>query len=227
MPDGANPDSPFAKQKVREAAEYAIDRQAIVEGLGYGFWSAANQFDEPGGVAYDPNFKGREYNPDKAKSLLAEAGYPNGFQTKIIARSDESQDVLVAMQTYLAAVGIKAKIEIVDRGKYAEVNLKGWQNGLLVGGSYGGQLDNFDRNFNIKSTRNHSMYRPANWQEMIDDAISTVNNQARDEKRKALVKTQYRRCNGHSPLDPIRDCRNAEQRPGYRLYAIPSLLLSS
>lgn len=191
VPDGANPDSPFANQKVREAAEYALDRQAIAEGLGYGFWTAVSQFEEPGGAAFDPNFKGREHDPAKAKALLKEAGYPNGFQTRIIARSDESRDALVAMQGQLAEVGIKAKVEVVDRGKYAEMNLKGWQNGLLWGSAFGSHLDNLDRTWNVKSTRNHSMYRPAGWQEMLDDAISTVNDQERLEKRKAILKVQY------------------------------------
>ncbi|MFC1820554.1 ABC transporter substrate-binding protein [Thermodesulfobacteriota bacterium] len=188
VPDAANPNSPFADKRVREAVEYAIDRKAIADGLGHGFWTAVNQPDAPGGFAWDPNFKGREYNPAKAKKLLAEAGHPKGFQTRIIALTNVSQDALVSVSTFLAEVGIKAKIEIVDRGKYAEVNRKGWENGLLWGGSFGARLDNLDRSHSVGSTRNKSMYRPKGWQDMLDAAISEVDYDKRVEKIKGLAK---------------------------------------
>ncbi|MBN1847105.1 MAG: ABC transporter substrate-binding protein [Deltaproteobacteria bacterium] len=190
-PDGMNADSPFADKRVREAIEYAIDRQAIAEALGYGFWEAANQPAIKGQVCYDPNFKGREYNPATAKKLLSEAGYPKGFETRIIAMHNFSQDALVAMQSYLAEVGIKARLEVIDRGKEAEYNLKGWQNGLLVGGYYSDRLDSLDRNFNIKSTRNHSMYRPEGWQAKLDATIAEVDNAKRVQKTKELLKIIY------------------------------------
>ena len=84
LPDSANPDSPFAKQKVREAVEYAIDKAAIAKALGYGFWTADYQATIPTGMAYNSDITGRLYDPQKAKQLLAEAGYPNGFDTTII-----------------------------------------------------------------------------------------------------------------------------------------------
>ena len=52
--------------------------------LGNGFWQAANQTSEPTSPGYIPNFEGRQYNVSKAKELLAQAGYPNGFEISII-----------------------------------------------------------------------------------------------------------------------------------------------
>ena len=55
IPDTANADSPWANQKVREAAEYAIDREAIAK-LGNGYWKAAYQIPGPDTTTYNPNF---------------------------------------------------------------------------------------------------------------------------------------------------------------------------
>ena len=132
IPDSVNPDSPFADQKVREAIEYAIDREAIAKAKSYGLWKASYQLSLPGTIAYNPNFQGRRFNPDKAKQLLAEAGYPNGFKTKIIPMPfGIERDIMVSIQAFLAKVGIQVDLELVNYGKFSEYREKGWQNALL------------------------------------------------------------------------------------------------
>ena len=81
--DSKNPDSPFADVRVRQALEYAIDKQAICDTIGFGFWTPAYQAAAQGSWAYNPDVVGYPYNPTKAKQLLAEAGYPNGFKTTL------------------------------------------------------------------------------------------------------------------------------------------------
>ena len=73
--DSANPKSPFANLKVRQAAQYAIDGAAIVKGIFYGEAEPANQFAYKGHWGYNPSVVGYPYNPTKAKQLLAEAGF--------------------------------------------------------------------------------------------------------------------------------------------------------
>ena len=81
IPDTANSDSPWSNQKVREAVEYAIDRETIAKALGYGYWQAPYQIPPRD---FQPmiliSTLGRKYNLDKAKQLLTEAGYPTGFR---------------------------------------------------------------------------------------------------------------------------------------------------
>ena len=85
MPDSAHADSPWSKLEVREAAEYAVDRATIAEKFGYGYLKAPNQIPPRDTTAYDANYAlARNYDPAKAKQLLAQAGYPNGFKTKLI-----------------------------------------------------------------------------------------------------------------------------------------------
>ncbi|HEX3350771.1 MAG TPA: ABC transporter substrate-binding protein [Acetobacteraceae bacterium] len=102
-------DNPLTKQKVRQAISYAIDRESIAKNLMQGDSRVPpapcfpTQFGCDGSVAtlYP-------YDPAKAKSLLSEAGYPNGFDTEIV--SFLLPQFEGAVQGYLKAVGINAKI---------------------------------------------------------------------------------------------------------------------
>ena len=102
-------DNPLTKQKVRQAIAYAIDRESIAKNLMQGGSRVPDatcyptQFgcDATAAVHYD-------YNPAKAKQLLAEAGYPNGFDTEIVSYLLPQFEG--AVQGYLKAVGINAKV---------------------------------------------------------------------------------------------------------------------
>jgi len=132
MPDAKNPDSPFANKKVREAVEYALDREAMAKALTLGLGEATYQMAPSTVAVYDPKYQGRQYNPEKAKQLLAEAGYPDGFQTTISAiQMGEAVDYATAAQGYLTEVGIEAKVEVADIGRFMTMSSEGW-NGLLI-----------------------------------------------------------------------------------------------
>ncbi len=149
VPDSKNADSPFANLKVRQAIDYAIDRDAIVKTRGFGFKSPVQQMAFPNSTAYIKNLEQRTYNPEKAKELLKEAGYPDGFETTISASSAviSDKDELVAVQGYLAKVGITAKVNYVDQGSYSALRSSGWKNGLLMTNT------GIDANLNTTITR--------------------------------------------------------------------------
>lgn len=101
----------FASEKVRQAIQYAIDRTSLVNALHKGDVSAWNALpkESPGyNEALNTEFA---YSPEKAKSLLAEAGYPNGFSFTIVASATTQTD-LQAVQKDLAAVGITMNIKM-------------------------------------------------------------------------------------------------------------------
>ena len=119
VPDSAHEDSPWSKLEVREAAEYAVDRATIAEKFGYGYLEAPNQIPPRDTTAYDANYAlGRNYDPAKAKELLAQAGYPDGFKTTLIVWPAGNRDIALAEQQYLAAVGIQAEVQFADAGKW-------------------------------------------------------------------------------------------------------------
>ena len=135
--DSAHPDSPFANIKVRQAISYALDNAAIAKAVGFGLYEAANQISAPSSPFYDPSVIGYPYNPTKAKQLLSDAGYPNGFDTTITFNSTDADQVAMfaLIQGYLSDVGIKVKLDAADQARFAQVTVRGWKNQLVWFGS--------------------------------------------------------------------------------------------
>ncbi len=132
FPNSKDPGSKYANKKVREALEYALDRPGIANGLGYGKFEPLTQMAPSGSTGYIPGYDPRPYNAEKARQLLAEAGYPNGFKTKILCQAS-NQELASAIQGYLLAVGIQAEVDLADSGRYyGEFYGKGWSE-LAVG----------------------------------------------------------------------------------------------
>ncbi len=118
---------PFDNPKVREALEYAINRQALVKVAFAGYATPATGVVPPS-IAYAQTYPPIPYDPAKAKALLKEAGYPNGFDTTLWSSHNHStaQKVLQFVQQQLAQVGVKVKVTAMDAGqRAAEVEGKG------------------------------------------------------------------------------------------------------
>lgn len=101
-------DNPFTKLKVRQAVAHAIDREAIVKELVKGSSKVIHSACNPAQLGCTEQVVKFEFNPAKAKKLLDEAGYPNGFETKLSAYRDFG--VTEAIVAYLNAVGIKVQL---------------------------------------------------------------------------------------------------------------------
>ena len=133
MGDSKNTDSAFSNIKVRQALDYAIDREAIVKAKGFGFQETTYQLALNGTSSYITNLQNRSYNPDMAKKLLAEAGYPSGFNTTLYLDSTTiDQDEAVAVQSFLSKVGINTEFQILDNAKFTNLKMNGWKNGIMM-----------------------------------------------------------------------------------------------
>ncbi len=118
---------PFDNPKVRAAINYAINRQALVKVAFAGYAVPATGIVPPT-IQYAASFPAVEYNPAKARELLKEAGYPNGFTTTLWSSHNHStaQKVLQFTQQQLAQVGIKVQVTAMDAGqRAAQVEEKG------------------------------------------------------------------------------------------------------
>jgi peptide/nickel transport system substrate-binding protein len=134
VPDSANLKSPFADVRVRQAAQYAIDPAAIVQAVFSGESEATNQYTYKGHWAYNTNIVGFPYNPAKAKQLLDQAGYPNGFKTKLtFLTSPDNDKIVTAVQGYLKAVGIDVELDLVQTARITQIVFGGTWEGLLYG----------------------------------------------------------------------------------------------
>jgi peptide/nickel transport system substrate-binding protein len=124
---------PLGKLKVREAIEYGIDKSAIAKALGFGYWTPLKMTAPEGEWGFDPNYKGRSYDPAKAKKLLAEAGYPNGLKLKLMAWSIPPGPAQAeAIKRYLDTAGFNIDIDIADPGRFfASVWGTGWDDMVI------------------------------------------------------------------------------------------------
>jgi peptide/nickel transport system substrate-binding protein len=115
--DQWDPKSPWADRRVRLAANHAIDRQAINEAITLGFsritWSIIPQsFD----FAWSP--PPYPYDPAKAKQLLAEAGYPRGFDAGDLWCDAATATMSEAVVSFLQAAGIRARVRPLERAAF-------------------------------------------------------------------------------------------------------------
>lgn len=108
-----NNDSPLRKKEVREAISLAIDRKAIVDHLLFGNGAPASLFGFPFSFGWpqDADAMAPKFDPARAKTLLAEAGYPNGFTLTLFAAT-AGRDFGQAIAQYLGAVGIKVDLQV-------------------------------------------------------------------------------------------------------------------
>ncbi len=102
---------PFDNLKVRQAVNMAINKDRIIQIIN-GRAKVANQVLPPSLPGYDKDHQGYPYDPAKAKAMLAEAGYPDGFSTTLYATDIDPQPrIAQAIQQDLAGIGIKADIK--------------------------------------------------------------------------------------------------------------------
>ncbi|MDO5684288.1 MAG: ABC transporter substrate-binding protein [Propionibacteriaceae bacterium] len=116
-------DKPVKNPKVRLALNHAIDRQAISDSIMAGLARPATQGSTEGTFGYNPEIKGYDYDPAKAKELLAEAGYPDGFSmtaTVTVGSFPGDGDIYQAVAAYLSEVGVNVSFETVQFSQWLE-----------------------------------------------------------------------------------------------------------
>lgn len=141
---------PLDNPKVREALSYAINKPAIIEAFFAGLGIPAVNPMPPSIWGHNGNIKDREFNLDKAKQLLAEAGHPNGFKIKFwampVARPYMPDGVKIAeaIQQDLKKIGVEAEIVTMEWATYLAKTKKGEQEMFMLGWTGdNGDPDNF------------------------------------------------------------------------------------
>jgi peptide/nickel transport system substrate-binding protein len=118
---------PTESPLVRQAMNYTIDVQAIIDAIFSGNARQATGYVTPGNLGYDKEIKPFGYDPQKAKSLLQSAGYPNGFDIDFACPAGaytNFEQVCEAVQGFLKEVGINTKLSIMESGKYWDLESK-------------------------------------------------------------------------------------------------------
>jgi peptide/nickel transport system substrate-binding protein len=110
--------TPFFDVRVRRAASYAVNRKLICEKVLHGASEPWGDIYPPYMPGYDPKIPIPTYDPEKAKFLLKEAGYPNGIDTMISGPIHKAKQ-MEAVAADLARVGIRAKVNVLEYGIYS------------------------------------------------------------------------------------------------------------
>ncbi|HIU33437.1 MAG TPA: ABC transporter substrate-binding protein [Candidatus Pullichristensenella excrementigallinarum] len=180
-------DGPLADVRVRQALRYALDLEPMVE---IAFSGTATMADGPYTTSlscYTPPSEEEtySYNPEKAKELLAEAGYPDGFEVNLWANENQSRiDMCEMLQNAWGAIGVKANVQIMEFGSYLEKLANGehdiYMLGFVSAGDDGDYLhDMFYSTYDY--TRNKQAYKNPEYDEAIDMARVSSDPAVRQE----------------------------------------------
>jgi peptide/nickel transport system substrate-binding protein len=119
-------EAPFDDVRVRQALNYAVDVDAIVESVLRGYGRPLATFVDSASTCFDPSIEPYGYDPDRARELLEEAGYPDGFDTRFYSFTGSIADhntPAEAVVDYLRAVGINVEMEVMEFGALGPLRL--------------------------------------------------------------------------------------------------------
>lgn len=182
---------PFDKVEVRQAINHAIDKQAIVDAFFEGRAEVAKNPMPPVIGGYNDDIAGYDYDPAKAKELLAAAGLPDGFDMELWAMPvprpymPDGQKVAEVIQKNLSEVGINAEIVSFEWATYLEKARNGEADAFMLGWTGdNGDADNFlyvllDQD-NIGSN-NYTYYSNDELHDILIEAQSEVDEDKRNE----------------------------------------------
>jgi peptide/nickel transport system substrate-binding protein len=199
VPSSGNPESLLSNVKVREAVEYAIDKDKICQSVFAGYAQPRYQLAIPLQFTYIPDFVGRRYDPEKAKQLLAEAGYPDGFKTTIHCQFTFAGDPITAVQSYLKAVGIDADIDVMDIPKWIDIETNGWDEGFNVSPQGAGGYASFLQRYYVKPKAPNwssglywnTLYRPDDLEAMIQQFYRLDTQEEQLAKGREIIQKMY------------------------------------
>lgn len=127
---------PFNDVRVRQAISHAIDTDVILEGVFNNVGTKATAPMGPKVWGHNPDLDGYEYNVEKAKELLKEAGYPDGFKTTIWTNDNKQRmDAAEVIQSQLKGIGIEVEIKVVEWGAYLDATQNGEHDMFVLGWS--------------------------------------------------------------------------------------------
>ena len=185
---------PFTSKEVRQALNYAVNKEELSEGLYNGNMVTAGGVLPPVDWAYNPDLRSYPYDPDRARELLTEAGYDEGnpltftFMAYTIPRgyNPVGDRLATAIQEYWSDIGVQADIQTAEWTQYRDdrrahkyqCSLAGWQGD-------NGDPDNFLYTFFSSASigaENYSRYENPE----VDDLLNQAKEISGQEERKAL-----------------------------------------
>ncbi len=173
----------FPDARVREAIALSIDRKAICESILHGTATVPTSYIPAGIIGHDDSLPEFEYNPERAKELLAEAGYPDGIDVRVTVNTKYQGNVAIAtvFQEQAKAAGINVQVDQVDSAAWSDMKLSG---GVDCGIS-NWYVDYSDPESMLypmtKTDTNSSFWHNEEFDQLLQDGIATTDTAERQE----------------------------------------------
>jgi peptide/nickel transport system substrate-binding protein len=177
-------ESPLQNKLVRQAINYAVDVDAIQQALIGGMGTRVALTLPTNAFGYDSSWAPYPYDPEKAKALLAEAGYPDGFTIPLTARQGrylKDREIMEATIGFLAEVGIKVEPNYLEPGVWATVSEAKGREGIIFPGWSGRDPDLVWYPL-LYTGQYQSYYSNPELDKLLDQGRSTLNA----DERKAI-----------------------------------------
>ncbi|MCT2536070.1 ABC transporter substrate-binding protein [Aquibacillus koreensis] len=200
---------PFDDPLVRQALSHAIDRESIIAAFYNGYGTPAKNIAPPSAFGFNDDVEAFDYDLEKAKALLEEAGYGDGFEMDLWAMPvsrpymPDANKVAETIQASLAEIGVTANIQSAEWGTYLEDVVAGEYDSFLLG--WTGDVP--DANSWLSAllhkesigSLNSAQYDSDEVSELISDARSTADQDVRSE----LYNEAFEILRNDVPLAPI------------------------
>lgn len=194
-----NTKPPFDKPLVRQAANHALDKKLLIERVLQNTATPINGVLSPDAFAFDSTLPAYEYNPGKAKQLLAQAGYPNGIDVTLDVEGSFAETAQ-AIGSLLTKAGIRTKVVVgegtvlrtkwlQDKNKTGHMWLTSWGNGSLD------PEDIFAPTLQTGDRGNSAGYSNA----AVDGLLSAASTETNPAKRADLFSKAQRQVNADAP----------------------------
>jgi peptide/nickel transport system substrate-binding protein len=182
--------SPLQDRRVRQALNYAVDKTSLIKNVLFGRARAlSGQMLRREQMGFDPGLTDYPYDPDRARTLLAEAGYPNGFEIGFKSPSGrfaQDREVSEAVAGMLAKVGVRARMTLLEPGEF----LRQLRNRELGPMAFAGLAPPDDPDFQVsqyRSTWRYSYVQNPQFDALIDAGAQTLDPKQRAETYRKLM----------------------------------------
>lgn len=169
---------PLAKKEVRQALNYAVDVDSIIKNVLGGMADRLATLLPREAFGYDPSIVPYPYDPGKARRLLAQAGYPDGFEIELDTNSGvypKDKDVSQAIAGQLAQVGVKANVKPLETGTFTSLLTSGKIAPMYFIGNLAWSMDgSLNLQSFVKSDRRYARMENSALDKLVDVEENTV-----------------------------------------------------
>lgn len=190
---GNREELPTSSLKVRKAMYMAINEKELIEKVMFGHATPAAQIPDPPTTGYSDKIERLEYDPERAKELLAEAGYEDGFTITLSAPNDryvQDEQIASTVASYLSKVGIDVEVDVKPKSVYFEEVMNNELDFYLIGW-FDGSFD-FGRSYSkllhtIDEETGYGTFNGARYTDSVADKLYETSKKVVDPDLRASI----------------------------------------